>query len=94
VGKEFSHWVPDRIVKRGPRWVKKFLGRSRLNGNYVDPARHYKHDPFRYPKGWRELGNRYHPLLQQLDRVPRTIYGTAAGTAWGAAGEDEDGVCR
>ena len=54
-GKEYSHWIPAR--------TKKLLGNSRFgkwllkkgnkwNGNYVSPTRHYKHDNFRYPRGW------------------------------------------
>lgn len=86
--KEFSHWVPNRIVKkilaRAPRCVKG-LGRSKLNGNFVTPARHFLHDAYRYPKGCRELGSKWHPILQQIDRVPRLIYGSAAGAGWGGA---------
>lgn len=57
-GKEFSHWIPNRMG--GPR--------SKWNGNYVTPAQHYYHDPFRYPRGWRDLGDKYPAWLQQLDR--------------------------
>ncbi|MFC6980494.1 RHS repeat-associated core domain-containing protein [Microbulbifer taiwanensis] len=54
-GKEFSHWVPAR-AKKWPgfnnsfgKWLLK--GGNKWNGNYVTPVRHYRHDPFRYPRG-------------------------------------------
>ena len=73
-GKEFSHWIPNRFG--GPR--------SPWNGNFVSPSRHYRHDPFRYPPGWRELGPRLNPFLQQVDRIPNAIKGTAAGIGYAA----------
>jgi RHS repeat-associated protein len=76
-GKEFSHWIPNRMG--GPRSI--------WNGNYVSPARHYKHDPFRYPPGWRDLGPKWNPALQQLDRIPNAIKGGAAGAAYGGASQ-------
>jgi len=84
-GKEFSHWIPDRLLKRGPSWLRNRFGKSTLNGNYVSPQRHYMHDPYRYPRGWRNLGPRYSPPVQQLDRVPRVVYGCTAGAAVGGA---------
>ena len=75
-GREFSHWIPDRM--RGPRSV--------WNGNWVKPKRHYKHDPFRYPKGYRDWGSKYPGWLQQLDRIPDVYKGAAAGGAYGAVG--------
>lgn len=81
-GREFSHWIPDRLLKRtGSRWIRRTFGRSRFNGNYVTRARHYKHDPHRYPAGWRNLGPRYNPVVRQLDRVPRVYYGIGAAFA-------------
>jgi RHS repeat-associated protein len=74
-GREFSHWIPTRMG--GPRSV--------FNGNYVTAARHYLHDPFRYPAGWRALGDKLPAALQQLDRVPNVFKGTAAGAAYGGA---------
>lgn len=84
-GREFSHWIPDRLLRGGPAWLREGFGRSRLNGNYVNPARHYLHDRFRYPSGWRDLGPRLNPVLRQLDRVPRALAGTGAGAAYGGA---------
>lgn len=75
-GKEFSHWIPNRM--RGPR--------SKWNGNYVTPAQHYYHDPFRYPRGWRDLGAKYPAWLQQLDRIPDVYKGSAAGAVAGTFG--------
>jgi RHS repeat-associated protein len=72
-GREFSHWIPNRMG--GPRSI--------WNGNYVSPARHYLHDPFRYPPGWKQLGDKLNPVLQQLDRIPNAITGTAAGAGYG-----------
>jgi uncharacterized protein RhaS with RHS repeats len=83
-GVEFSHWIPNRMG--GPR--------STWNGNYVTPARHYYHDPYRYPRGWRDLGPKWPAGLQQLDRIPNVYKGGAAGAAWGAAGTIDDCTCR
>jgi hypothetical protein len=85
-GREFSHWIPHRFLKGRGRWLARTFGRSRFNGNFVTPARHYLHDAFRYPAGWRQLGPRLPRFLQQLDRVPRLYYGTAAGVGWGLGG--------
>lgn len=87
-GKEWSHWVPSRYFRPSspsykpwlPQWIN-----GPLNGNYVSPARHYAHDPFRYPRGWRDMGDRLSRPLQQLDRVPDWLKGGAAGGAAGSA---------
>jgi len=81
VGKEFSHWIPTRMG--GPR--------SAWNGNYVTPARHYKHDPYRYPSGWRDLGPKWPAPIQQLDRIPNVYKGGALGAGYGAAGKAMSG---
>lgn len=86
-GVEFSHWIPDRILKKtGSTFIRRTFGRSVLNGNYVTPLRHFRHDPFRYPIGWRTFGRRLSPFLAQLDRTPWVLRGTAAGATWGGAG--------
>jgi len=72
---EFSHWIPTRMG--GPRTI--------WNGNYVSLARHYYHDPHRFPPGWRQLGKKWPFLLQQIDRVPKIYKGGAAGAAYGGA---------
>jgi hypothetical protein len=86
-GLEFSHSIADRFLKRtGSTFVRRRFGRSVLNGNYVTPARHFRHDPFRYPIGWRSLGPRYHPAAAALDRTPWLLRGAGAGAAWGGIG--------
>jgi len=74
-GKEFSHWIPNRMG--GPR--------SNWNGNYVTPQRHYYHDPHRYPPGWRDLGPRWPWPARQFDRIPNTYKGAGAGGGAAAA---------
>jgi len=84
---EFSHWIPSRYLRdTGSRFLRITFGRSILNGNYVTPMRHYLHDPFRYPSGWRSFGPRFSPWLQQLDRTPWALRGAAGGGAWGGFG--------
>lgn len=91
-GLQFSHWIPTRHLKKvGPKAVR--LGGKngwyRMNGNYVTPKRHFKHDPYAYgtKKGeWRTWGPRYPAVIRQLDRIPRLFSGTAGGAAWGAGG--------
>lgn len=78
-GKEFSHWIPNRMG--GPR--------SRWNGNYVPPGRHYKHDPYRYPPRNQRSGDKWPGPIQQFDRIPNVYKGGAAGG--GAAGASAAG---
>ncbi len=68
-GKEFSHWIPNRMG--GPR--------SKWNGNYVSPGRHYKHDPYRFPPRSQRSGNKWPSPIQQFDRIPNVYKGAAAG---------------
>ncbi len=75
-GREFSHWIPNRMG--GPR--------SRWNGNYVTPRRHYHHDPYRYPRGWRDFGPKWPKPAQQFDRIPNPYKGAGAGAAAASAG--------
>jgi RHS repeat-associated protein len=77
-GKEFSHFVPTRVGGI-------FKPKSRWNGNYVSPGRHFRHDGFRYPKGNKEFGRRIPHGPRQFDRLPQAPAGLAAGGAWGAA---------
>jgi RHS repeat-associated protein len=93
-GLEFSHWIPNRMLKRAAgwlsaqghgnqgKWVLRTFGRSSWNGNYVTPMRHYRHDPFRRLR--RDLVanvDRLPPVLQQLDRIPRPLYGFLGGAS-------------
>jgi RHS repeat-associated protein len=74
-GYEFSHWIPNRFG--GPR--------SLWNGNYVSQEFHYLTDPFRFPSGWQNYGDKLPGALQQLLRVPWVYPGGAAGAAYGGA---------
>ena len=88
---EFSHWIPDRVLKRtGSTWLRRTFGRSIFNGNYVTPARHALHDAFRFTGGATE---KLPLVIGQLDRVPRVYYGTAAGVAAGTAEAETSGAC-
>jgi YD repeat-containing protein len=80
-GLEFSHWIPARFLNVMPDWIRKGIGRSKFNGNYVTPHRHALHDPFRYVKGMKKA-DKYHVVIQQLDRVPRVYYGAGAGCGY------------
>lgn len=59
--------------------------------NRTAPARHYYHDAFRYPSGWRGLGGKWLVWVQQLDRIPNVYKGAGAGAAAGVAGVFMDG---
>jgi len=76
-GVEFSHWIPNRFG--GPRSI--------WNGNYVPFIRHYLHDSYRYPAGWKNMGTRYGLLQAQIDRIPNTIKGTLLGAGYGLSGQ-------
>jgi RHS repeat-associated protein len=88
-GTEFSHWIPARYFRPTSRYYKPWLPKwlnNPMNGSYVSPVRHYKHDPFRHLRNARELyGDKWHPALQQLDRIPNWMKGGAAGGGAGAA---------
>ena len=83
-GKEFSHWIPKRLL---PQSLKN--SKSPWLGNTVSPKRHFKHDNYRYPRGWRKMGNRFPRPLQQLDRIPNGIKGIGAGGALGLSSDCE-----
>ncbi len=74
-GYEFSHWIPSRFG--GPR--------SPWNGNYVSQELHYLTDPYRFPPGWQNYGDKLPAVLQQLLRWPWVYPGAAAGAAVGGA---------
>ncbi len=87
-GKEFSHWIPNRMG--GPR--------STWNGNFVPTATHALSDPYRYrfmPKPWKAQNPMPNAASQQLTRIPNAYKGGAAGGAYGAAGAAQSGcTCR
>jgi RHS repeat-associated protein len=86
VGKEFSHWIPNRMG--GPR--------SLWNGNYVSTAEHALSDPYRYrfmPKAWKAENPMPDMAWQQWFRIPNVYKGAAAGGAAGAAGAGLSSDC-
>lgn len=83
-GKEFSHWIPNRLG--GPRSI--------WNGNYVTTATHALSDPYRYrfmPRAWKAMNPMPSRLNQQLVRLPNVYKGTSAGGAYGATGASLSG---
>jgi len=83
-GKEFSHWIPNRMG--GPR--------SLWNGNYVPTAEHALSDPYRYrfmPKTWKEANPLPNRAKQQWDRIPKVYKGGGAGAGAGATGAAKSG---
>ena len=85
-GKEFSHWIPNRMG--GPR--------STWNGNFVPRETHALSDPFRYrfmPKSWKAQNPLPNQASQQWTRIPNVYKGGAAGAAYGAAGTAQGCTC-
>ena len=79
VGKEFSHWIPNRMG--GPR--------SKWNGNFVPKVTHALSDPFRYrfmPRSWKATNPMPNVISQQWTRIPYVYKGAAIGAAYGTAG--------
>ena len=79
VGKEFSHWIPNR-------WGGL---RSNWNGNYVSRAEHALSDPYRYqfmPKAWKAENPLPSMAEQQWVRIPNVYKGAATGGAYGYGG--------
>ncbi|MGQ0710966.1 MAG: hypothetical protein ACT4NV_14610 [Rhodoferax sp.] len=87
-GKEFSHWIPNRMG--GPR--------STWNGNFVPTATHALSDPYRYrfmPRSWKAQNPMPNAASQQWTRIPNVYKGGAAGAGYGAAGAAQTGcACR
>ena len=87
-GKEFSHWIPNRMG--GPR--------SPWNGNFVPTTTHALSDPYRYqfmPRTWKAQNPMPNAASQQWTRIPNADKGGAAGGAYGAAGAAQSGcTCR
>jgi len=92
-GKEWSHSIGRKALKRHTRGrLNKSLNkRGGLNGSWTSPKRHYKHDPSRFPKGWKDFGDRLPAPLRGLDRVPDWMKGSIGSGAAGAgiAGSDD-----
>ncbi|QFT78732.1 RHS repeat-associated core domain-containing protein [Erythrobacter sp. THAF29] len=91
-GKEWSHSVPKSAVNKftSGRLRNALNRRGGLNGSWASPRRHYKHDPKRWPIGYRQMGRRLPGSLQKLDRIPDWLkVSTATGAAAAAVtGED------
>ena len=86
-GKEFSHWIPNRMG--GPR--------SLWNGNYVTAEEHALSDSYRYrfmPRDWKEANPMPDMLTQQWNRIPNVYKGGAAGAAAGGAGAAANSGCE
>jgi RHS repeat-associated protein len=88
-GKEWSHFIPARFFRTTSKsykpWLPKWLNNNRfLNGNYVTPQRHYSHDIFRFPQGWRLWGKRLPPEIAILNRAPDWAKGSILGGFAGA----------
>jgi len=85
-GKEFSHWIPNRMG--GPR--------STWNGNFVETEVHALSDPYRYrfmPKSWKAENPMPNMAWQQWVRIPNVYKGAGAGAAAGAAGAAMSNDC-
>ncbi len=79
-GLEWSHSLSREWIKNNVKstWLKRYLNRrGGANGSWTPPARHYKHDPNRYPSGWQNFGNRSNPYGRFLDRIPDWMKATA-----------------
>ena len=78
-GREFSHWIPNRMG--GPR--------STWNGNFVSREVHAMSDPYRYrfmPRDWKAANPMPSRVNQQWVRIPNAYKGAGAGVAYGAGG--------
>jgi uncharacterized protein RhaS with RHS repeats len=95
-GKEWSHSLSRSFVNRYTSGgLNRFMNaRGGLNGSWVSPQRHFLHDPIRFPRGWRDFGNRFKPYEQALDRIPDWLKGTLGAGAVGAVISDSDCECR
>lgn len=98
IGKEWSHTIPKRIVDRYTSgWLRRILNRrGGLNGSWVTPRRHFKHDFYRYPRGSGDWGKRYPIVLRQIDRIPDWFKGSVASGVGAsmAAGNNNRCDCR
>lgn len=93
-GKEWSHFIPRSVVDKSfPKWAREAANkRGGWNGRWVRPDQHYRHDPYRYPRGWRQMPDRYEKGWQQgLDRTPEWARGVATGIVAGISGGEVDG---
>jgi RHS repeat-associated protein len=84
-GKEWSHSISRKTLKKYTNTnssVYKFMNkRGGYNGSWTSPKRHYMHDPSRFPKGWRDMGDRLPAPLRALDRIPDWAKGAVVSGA-------------
>lgn len=85
-GKEFSHWIPNRLGGPVTKW----------NGNYVTRWVHALSDSHRYrfmTRAWRAENPMPGMLWQQWTRFPNVYKGAGAGAAAGGAGAAMNNDC-
>jgi hypothetical protein len=93
-GLEWSHFIPrHKVDKFAPDWLKKMLNeRGGLNGRWVTPEQHFRHDPFRYPAGWRQMDDRFDDAWRRgADRMPEWMKGAGGGAGTGVLIGELDG---
>lgn len=76
VGKEFSHWIPERMGGIRSLW----------NGNYISATEHALADPYRYrfmSKAWKAANPLPNTVVRQLQRIPNIYKGAIFGTGYG-----------
>ena len=95
-GKEWSHGVGRQWIKIIPsQRIRKIMNqRGGLNGSWVSPKRHYRHDFYRYPKG-RDLswGEKLPKELRFVDRIPDWLKISGGSGAAGAGLVDGGNDC-
>ena len=92
-GREWSHSISRAWVnKHTSGWVNRTLNRrGGLNGSWVRPERHFRHDPSRYPSGWATFRERLPGWLQRADRIPDWMRVSAgSGIVVGSVSSEND----
>jgi RHS repeat-associated protein len=75
-GKEFSHWIPNRMGGSRSKW----------NGDFVSKATHALSDPYRYrfmPRTWKASNPMPNVVSQQWTRFPSVYKGGIVGGIYG-----------
>jgi RHS repeat-associated protein len=93
-GMEWSHFLSRKWVsKNAPDLAKRSLNRrGGLNGRWVTPRQHYRHDRNRYPANWRKMDDRLgSDWLMMLDRTPFWLRGGIVGAGGGVIVGEVDG---
>ena len=90
-GKEWSHWIPDRLKQARGGWIPDSIVDSGLNGQYVTAEEHALNDPFRYrfqDPAWKAANPLSPAWLRQWNRAPiwaRQVWKLGGVTGGGAA---------